>query len=76
MPDEPQDEPARTPQETRRIHLVLWVIWVAAGIFLVISAVTNPNIVNVASLGVWIIGSIAQLLSRLRGRKFGSDQGS
>jgi membrane protein YdbS with pleckstrin-like domain len=75
MTDGSQDEPPRSPKETRRLLAWIWAVWIAAGVFLIVSALTNPIILNLIAVAVWIVGSIVQLFFQLRGRKIGSDQG-
>jgi hypothetical protein len=75
MTDEPQEEPPRSPTEIRRSLVIVWAVYVAVGIFLVVSALVNPNIVNYLAMAVWIVGALAQLLSQLLRRKPGSGSG-
>ncbi|PZE29758.1 hypothetical protein [Curtobacterium sp. MCBD17_028] len=72
MTDEQPEEPPRSPEESRRLRRWIWVMWIAAGVFLLVQAIVNPIILNFILVAVWLLGNIAQLIVTLHQRKSGS----
>jgi membrane protein YdbS with pleckstrin-like domain len=72
MTDDSQEQPPRSPKETRRLLIIVWALYIAVGVYVIVSALVNPNIVNYLAMAIWIVSTIAQLLFKLLKRKPGS----
>jgi membrane protein YdbS with pleckstrin-like domain len=73
MADDSQEQPPRSPKETRRLLIIVWALYIAVGVYVIVSAFVNPNIVNYLAMAIWVVSTIAQLLFKILRRKPGSE---